>query len=237
VLTSCRGHPVATKRSDAAEALPQGGWLAVPRFPFLPANERFYDLLHASAKNLADAGEVLADFMEHYQNVEMKTDRMRELEHQGDAITHEITALLHKTFVTPIDREDIARLADRLDDVLDYVEEATAAMKIYEVSGPTPRSVEMADIVRLMTIKVEEAISRLRDRRRLRDILPYCVEINRLENVADDLFRKAMAELFQSDSTSTEIIKWRDIYRELEAATDRCEDVANVLEGIVLRNA
>ncbi len=209
----------------------------MPRLPFLPVNEKFYDLLHASAKNLADAGEVLADLMEHYQNVEMKTDRMRELEHQGDAITHEITALLHKTFVTPIDREDIARLAERLDDVLDYIEEATAAMKIYEVPDPTPRSVEMADIVRLMTIKVEEAISRLRDHRHLRDLLPYCVELNRLENVADDLFRKAMAELFQSESTSTEIIKWRDIYRELEAATDRCEDVANVLEGIILRNA
>jgi hypothetical protein len=209
----------------------------VPRFPFLPTNEKFYDLLHASAKNLVDAGEVLVDLMEHYQNVDMKTERMRELEHKGDTITHEIRALLHKTFVTPIEREDIAQLADRLDDVLDYVEEATAAMKIYEVSGPTARSMELADVVRLMTIKVEEAIARLPDRRHLRDILPYCVEINRLENVADDLFRNAMAELFRSESPSSEIIKWRDIYGELELATDRCEDVANILEGIVLRHA
>lgn len=209
----------------------------MPRFPFLPTNEKFYDLLHASAKNLVDAGEVLVDLMEHYQNVDMKTERMRELEHKGDTITHEIRALLHKTFVTPIEREDIAQLADRLDDVLDYVEEATAAMKIYEVSGPTARSMELADVVRLMTIKVEEAIARLPDRRHLRDILPYCVEINRLENVADDLFRNAMAELFRSESPSSEIIKWRDIYGELELATDRCEDVANILEGIVLRHA
>jgi predicted phosphate transport protein (TIGR00153 family) len=231
------GGLAAAGRPDAPDASPQGARLTVLRVPFLPTNEKFYDLLHASAKNLAEAGEVLADLMEHYQNVDMKTERIREVEHQGDAITHEIMGLLHKTFVTPIDREDIARLADRLDDVLDHVEEAVAAMRIYGVSGPTPRSVEMADIVRLMTVKVEGAISRLRDRRHLRDILPDCVEINRLENVADDLFRKAMAELFQTETTSAEIIKWRDIYRELEAATDRCEDVANVLEGIVLRNA
>jgi hypothetical protein len=207
------------------------------RFSLLPKDYRFFDLLHASAKNLVETGEVLLDLMEHYQNVDMKIAHIRELEHKGDAITHEIMARLHKTFVTPIEREDIARLADRLDDVMDHVEEATAAMKIYEVSGPTTHSVEMADIVRLMTVKVEEAISRLPDHRRLRDILPYCVELNRLENVADDLFRRAMAELFHSETAPAEIIKWRDIYRQLEAATDRCEDVANLLEGIVLRHA
>jgi len=207
------------------------------RFSLIPRNYRFFDLLHDSAKNLVETGDALLDLMEHYQNVEMKTAHIRELEHKGDAITHEIMARLHKTFVTPIEREDIARLADRLDDVMDHIEEATAAMKIYEVSGPTTHSVEMADIVRLMTVKVEEAISRLPDHRRLRDILPYCVELNRLENVADELFRKAMAELFHSEIAPAEIIKWRDIYRQLEAATDRCEDVANLLEGIVLRHA
>jgi hypothetical protein len=207
------------------------------RFSLIPRNYLFFDLLHDSAKNLVEAGGALLDLMEHYQNVEMKIAHIRELEHKGDAITHEIMARLHKTFVTPIEREDIARLADRLDDVMDHVEEATAAMKIYEVSGPTTYSAEIADIVRLMTVKAEEAISRLPDHRRLRDILPYCVELNRLENVADDLFRRAMAELFHSETAAAEIIKWRDIYRQLEAATDRCEDVANLLEGIVLRHA
>lgn len=207
------------------------------RFSLIPRNYHFFDLLHDSAKNLVETGDALLDLMEHYQNVEMKTAHIRELEHKGDAITHEIMARLHKTFVTPIEREDIARLADRLDDVMDHIEEATAAMKIYEVSGPTTFSAEMADIVRLMTVKVEEAISRLPEHRRLRDILPYCVELNRLENVADDLFRRAMAELFHSEISPAEIIKWRDIYRQLEAATDRCEDVANLLEGIVLRHA
>lgn len=209
----------------------------MPRLPFLPRDTRFYDLLYRSAKNLVDAGEVLLDLMEHYQNVEMKTDRLRELEHNGDAVTHEIMALLHKTFVTPIEREDIALLAERMDDVMDLIEGATTAMRIYRVEGPTAKSRDLADVVRLMTIKVEQAIEHLRGHRNLREILPHCVELNRLENVADDLFRDAMAELFEDTDSAAEIIKWREIYDHLEAATDRCEDVANVLEGIVLRHA
>lgn len=209
----------------------------MPRFPFLPRDNRFYDLLCQGAKNLVDAGEVLLDLMEHYQNVEMKTDRLRELEHNGDAITHEIMALLHKTFVTPIEREDIALLAQRMDDVLDFIEGASTAMHIYRVAAPTAKSRDLADVVRLMTIKVEQAIQHLRSHRNLREILPHCVELNRLENVADDLFRSAMAELFEDTDSAAEIIKWREIYDHLEAATDRCEDMANVLEGIVLRHA
>jgi predicted phosphate transport protein (TIGR00153 family) len=209
----------------------------MPRIPFLPRNERFYDLLHESAKNLADAAEALVDLVQHYQNVEMKTDRLTELEHNGDTITHNIVNLLHKTFVTPIEREDIALLAERLDDVLDYIEGAGTSLRIYKVAEPSTCSREMADVVRMMTVKLEQAISHLRVHGKLREILPYCVEINRLENVADDLFRKAIAGLFEDETSAAEIIKWRDIYEQLEQATDRAEDVANVLEGIVLRHA
>ena len=209
----------------------------MPRIPFLPRNERFYDLLHESAKNLADAAEALVDLVQHYQNVEMKTDRLTELEHNGDTITHNIVNLLHKTFVTPIEREDIALLAERLDDVLDYIEGAGTSLRIYKVAEPSTCSREMADVVRMMAVKLEQAISHLRVHGKLREILPYCVEINRLENVADDLFRKAIAGLFEDETSAAEIIKWRDIYEQLEQATDRAEDVANVLEGIVLRHA
>ena len=209
----------------------------MPRIPFLPRNERFYDLLHESAKNLADAAEALVDLVQHYENVEMKTGRLTELEHNGDTITHNIVNLLHKTFVTPIEREDIALLAERLDDVLDYIEGASTALRIYKVAEPSLASREMADVVRMMAVKLEQAISHLRDHGKLREILPYCVEINRLENVADDLFRKALAGLFEDETSAAEIIKWRDIYEQLEQATDLAEDVANVLEGIVLRHA
>jgi hypothetical protein len=120
---------------------------------------------------------------------------------------------------------------------MDYIEGATTAMRIYKVSEPTARSRELADVVRLMTVKMEQAICLLRQHRRLREILPHCVELNRLENVADDLFRRAMAELFEDEASAAEIIKWREIYDHLERATDYAEDVANVLEGIVLRHA
>jgi len=209
----------------------------MPRIPFLPRNERFYDLLHESAKNLVDAADALVDLVEHYQNVDMKTERLTELEHNGDSITHSIVNLLHKTFVTPIEREDIALLAERLDDVTDYIEGAATALHIYKIKEPSPCSRQLADIVRMMAVKLEQAISHLRVRGKLRDILPYCVEINRLENVADDLFRQAIAGLFEKESSAAEIIKWRDIYDQLERATDLAEDVANVLEGIVLRHA
>jgi predicted phosphate transport protein (TIGR00153 family) len=209
----------------------------MPRIPFLPRNERFYVLLHDGAQNLVDAADSLDDLVNHYENVEMKTGHITELEHNGDTITHNIVNLLHKTFVTPIEREDIALLAERMDDVLDYIEGASTAMRIYKVAEPTPRSRELVDVVRLMAVKLEQALSHLHAQRHLRDILPFCVEINRLENVADDLFRKAIAELFEDEASAAEIIKWREIYDQLEQATDRAEDVANVLEGIVLRHA
>lgn len=209
----------------------------MPRIPFIPRNERFYELLHDSAKNLLVAAEALVDLMQHFHNIEMKTGHLAELEHNGDNITHSIVKLLHKTFVTPIEREDIALLAERMDDVMDLVEGAGMAMCLYKIKEPTPRAVDMADVIRLMAVNVEQAINRLGKRGGLREILPYCVEINRLENVADDIFRKATAELFEDEVTPVEIIKWREIYDQLEEATDRAEDVANVLEGIVLRHA
>jgi predicted phosphate transport protein (TIGR00153 family) len=209
----------------------------MPRIPFLPKNERFYVLLHDAARNLVDAAESLCDLVGHYDNLEMKSEHITELEHNGDSITHSIVNLLHKTFVTPIEREDIALLAERMDDVMDYIEGAATAMRIYKIAQPTERSREIADIVRMMTVKLEQAISHLREQRHLRDILPYCVEVNRLENVADDLYRKAIAELFENETSAAEIIKWREVYEQMEQATDRAEDVANVLEGIVLRHA
>jgi uncharacterized protein Yka (UPF0111/DUF47 family) len=107
----------------------------MPRIPFLPRNDRFYDLLHEGVRNLVEASECLCDLVDHFQNVEMKTDRLTELEHHGDTVTHSIVHLLHKTFVTPIEREDIALLAERLDDVVDYIEGASTALKIYKVKS------------------------------------------------------------------------------------------------------
>lgn len=207
------------------------------RFPLIPRNYRFYDLFEKSAHNLVTAAEVMVDLMEHFENVEMKTARMKELEHVGDGIIHELVEQLHKTFVTPLDREDILALGQYMDDVMDYMEGAATALRIYGIAKPRPAARAVADLLRLQTIQVERGIAKLRQRSQLRSALEECVEIHRLENEADTLFLDAMARLFQEETNAVEVIKWREVYDELERATDACEHVANVLEGIVLKHA
>jgi predicted phosphate transport protein (TIGR00153 family) len=207
------------------------------RFPLIPRNYRFYDLFEQSAHNLVTAAEVMADLLEHFENVEMKVSRMKELEHVGDGIIHEIVEQLHRTFVTPLDREDITALAQHMDDVMDYMEGATTAIRIYGIKRPTVAARGVADLVRLQTVQLEKAVPKLRQRSQLKGVLEHCVEIHRLENEGDTLFLDAMAGLFQEEPSPVEIIKWRDIYDQLERATDSCEHVANVLEGIILKHA
>ena len=206
------------------------------KISLVPTDRRFFDLLARSARTLVAGGEALQDFFEHYENPELKAERIRELEHEADFITHEVMAQLHKTFITPIDREDIANLIQRMDDVMDFMEEATTAMRIYHIHRMRPRAVEVARLMPQMTRLIEQAVQMLAGGK-LKGILPLTVEINRLENQADTIFRAAMSELFDEEANPAEIIKWREIYSHLENATDRAEDVANVLEGVVLKYA
>jgi uncharacterized protein len=201
-----------------------------------PSDRRFFDLLIRSARTLVEGGEALQDFFEHYENPEIKAERIRELEHQADFITHEVMAQLHRTFITPIDREDIANLIQRMDDVMDYMEEASTAMRIYHISRTRTRAIEVARLMPPMTRLIEQSIQHLADGQ-LKAILPITVEINHLENQADSIFRAAMSELFDEEANPAEIIKWREVYSDLEDATDSAEDVANVLEGVVLKYA
>ena len=207
------------------------------RFSLIPRNYRFYDLFEKSAHNLVLASEALADLLDHFENVDMKVQRIRDLEHEADDVTHELYTQLYKTFVTPLDREDIAALAQRLDDVMDFMEGAAIAILIYGISEPTPAAKDLADLIRLQCVQIERAIANLRRGSTLRKIQEQLVEIHRLENEADTLFLNASADLFQNELSSTEIIKWRDIYDQLERATDSGESVAHVLEAIVLKHA
>ncbi|GAH83464.1 unnamed protein product, partial [marine sediment metagenome] len=173
-----------------------------------------------------------------WEDVEGRVDEITKLEHEGDTITHQIMAQLNRTFVTPFDREDIALLAHTLDDVTDFIHAAADAMLIYKIDYPNQRAKELADIIVQAASEVERAIPRLRQHsNELKRILEHCVEINRLENMADRVFRSAQAELFSNTTDITQVIKWREIYEHMEAATDRCEDVANVLEGVALKHA
>ncbi len=207
------------------------------KFPFMPREAKFFDLFEESAQNMVKASQTLKEMLNTWEVVEGRVAEITELEHVGDTITHQIMAQLNRTFVTPFDREDIALLAHTLDDVTDFIHAAADAMLIYKVESPTRRAKELADIIVQAAIEVERAMPRLRHRAELKQIPRYCVEINRLENMADRVFRSAMAELFDDTVDITEVIKWREIYEHMESATDRCEDVADVLEGVALKHA
>ncbi|MEE8472773.1 MAG: DUF47 family protein [Dehalococcoidia bacterium] len=207
------------------------------RFSIVPRERKFFDLFEEATENLVQAGRVLWDMVEGWEDVEEKVQQIVDLEHQGDGITHRIMEQLHSTFVTPFDREDIAALAHSLDDVIDFIQAAADAMLLYKVSAATPRARELAMIIMEATEELKRAMPDLRTPSRLKDVLSHCVELNRLENAADRVLRAALGELFDEGTDVIHIIKWREIYDHMETATDRCEDVANVLEGVALKHA
>ena len=207
------------------------------KFPFLPRENRFFELFEESAQNMVKASQVLKEMLNTWEFVGERVAEITELEHVGDTITHQIMAQLNRTFVTPFDREDIALLAHTLDDVTDFIHAAADAMLTYKVERPTEKARELVDNVFQAVEEVERAVFEIRGRIDRDRLLRRCVEINRLEDVGDKLFRSAMAELFADSTDFAHVIKWREIYMHMESATDRCEDVANVLEGIALKYA
>ena len=209
----------------------------MPWFSLIPRQVKFFELFEESARNMVKAAQLLKELVYSWEHVEEKVGEITELEHEGDTITHQIFAQLNRTFVTPFDREDIALLAHSLDDVTDFIQAAADAMLLYKVDRPGQSARELSDAIVLSASEVEKAVPQLRHRGELKKILERCVEINRLENVADDVFRSALGELFDNPTDITNVIKWREIYEHMESATDRCEDVANVLEGVALKHA
>ncbi len=209
----------------------------MPRLSFIPREEKFFDLFIDSARNMVKAAQGLKDMLDNWENIGVKVAEITELEHEGDSITHQIAAMLHRSFITPFDREDIALLSHTMDDITDFIHASADAMYIYKIDLPTQRAKELANIIVEAATEVEKAVSMLRHHSELRNILKHCVELNRLENVADEVYRSALGELFDDTKNTAYIIKWREIYEHMESATDRCEDVANVLEGVALKNA
>ena len=160
---------------------------------------------------------------------------IREVEHQGDQITHEVVRRLNTTFITPLDREDIHALISRLDDVLDYIEASAERLVLYRIKEPSSASRAMAEVIVRITHATDRAVRCLRTRSA--DFHEHAVEVNRLENSADDLLRDSLAALFEEHGDPIDVIKWKEIYETMEIVTDRCEDVVNVIEGIILKMA
>ncbi len=204
---------------------------------FMHGGSYFFDLLERSSANVLQGSRALVNLLEDYNDVARKVAEIVEFEHRGDILTHQIMEQLHRTFVTPIDREDIVLLAQRMDDVMDAMEAGVQCLEIYHITKPTERSREQARLILGAAEVVFQAMQQLHQHKKLRDLLTLCVEVNRIENEADGVYRHALAELFQDSMPVTEIIKWREIYEQLESAVDRAEDVADILEGVVLKHA
>ena len=207
---------------------------------FLPRDERFFDYFRDAANNAAEAAKLLLDLFEHYEEVEQKVRRLREVEHRGDEITHQIFNALNRTFVTPLDREDISALASAIDDFVDAIEEIAKRCWLYRIDGPDKLARSLAGIIGEQARLLAETVP-LVELAKDSDLLKrQVVVINRLENEADDLLDTALAGVYDGAADIPALVRalrWSELYQKLEEATDKAEDVANTLEGIMLKNA
>ena len=199
--------------------------------------EAFFDMFERATKNLSASVDVFLEMIKDFSKLEQGVQKLDELEHEGDIITHEIMDRLNRTFITPIDRDDIHAIAAGIDDVLDLTEEVADRIFLYKLEKPTQNLVQMAQILHQSVMEVAKAITSLRDLKRPRRILDYAIEINRLENEADMLLKMTMVELFERATSPLEVIKWKEVYESLEKAIDKCEDMAVVIESVVVKNA
>ena len=206
------------------------------RFSLLPKEESFFKLFVESSVNVNEAAKKLLDLMENYENVQEKVYEIKRLEEVGDSIIHRTWMNLRRTYFTPLDREDIANLGERLDDVVDNIEEAARYMLEYRIEKPTTSAKELSRIIVRCSDVLNNAMGILQARKsKFAELLPLKDELHALENEADQVCSKAMGELFES-YTAIDIIKWKEVYGQLEGATDRCEEIAVILEGVVIKH-
>jgi len=205
-------------------------------FTILPQDDGFYDLLDEAASNMVACAQAYSATAHEYDRREQHINHIRELEHKGDDIVHRTLGKLDKTFLTPFDREDIQLLIKRMDDVVDEIDAAAKRLRLYKIAEPTNWLVKQADILLRAALLTTEAIARLRNMRKANGLHDKLVEIHSLENQGDDNNHAAVAELYDTATDAIFAMKWKEIYDRTERAIDRCEDVANTIEGIVLKN-
>ncbi len=201
----------------------------------VPQERYFFDLLEQDAAAVEDGARALLDLMTDFRDVPSKVKHIKDIEHRGDEVVHTIYEELNKTFITPIDREDIMALASDLDNVLDMIDAAANRFLLYEVEMPSRAMVDLAQVIVEATTALRKAVGMIRNMKQAAKVEAIAVEVNRLENVADDLMNTSVAALFR-ETDVIHIIKSKEIIERLEEATDYCEDVANVLSDIVAKN-
>ena len=201
---------------------------------FAPRDRIYFQLFEEAGKNVLQAADLLDRLLSNFPDSKDLAREILDCEHEGDRITHDIIHRLTQTFVTPIDREDILALASALDDIVDYVEEVADYLGLYKIEAPMDQAIRLAHVLNEATVHIAQAIPRLRG---FQSISHYTVEINRLENEGDRITREAVASLFDGGIDPMVVIRWKDIFERLEAAIDSTETVANIIEGIVIKNS
>lgn len=210
------------------------------RLRLIPQDARFFDLFNRSAENVLEGARLLDDLLQNYVDIERKARHLKDIEHTGDEITHEVFGALNRTFVTPIDRDDISNLASSMDDVIDWIEEVGRRIHLYRVDEPTPIARQFSRVILEQSEQIARAVPLLENRRDANPLQRAIEEIHRLENEADDLLAQAIAHLYDGVTEVPQLIKamrWNDLYQLLEDTTDKCENVAVVLSNIALKNA
>jgi len=203
-------------------------------FKFIPKEEKFFDMFISMAQNAHESSKLLTLMMEQPDKIRDTAESIKALEHKGDRMTHDLIVKLNKTFIVPIDREDIYGLSSKLDDVTDLIESIARRLVLFKVTEVSEAALELARILQRSTAAIVIAVSELQNGMKVMD---PCIEINRLEDEADHIYHLALAKLFESEKDPIALIKWKELYEKLEASLDRCEDVANVIEGIIVKNA
>ncbi|MBF8259042.1 MAG: low-affinity phosphate transport protein of unknown function DUF47 [Actinobacteria bacterium] len=204
-------------------------------FRILPTDHAFFDMFEKASQNIQVGAEILKDLLDNFIDIKEKARQIEEVEHKGDTITHDIVRKLNTTFITPIDREDILALASALDDIIDLIHAAATRIVLFKITESTSQAKELGFLILKSVRELNRGISLMRSK--MNEVYDHCVEVNSLENEADRVCRDAIAYLFEHEKDPITIIKWKEIYETLETATDRCEDAANVLEGVALKNA
>lgn len=203
----------------------------------MPTEGKFFEIFNAHAKCLVSASRELELLIDNLADAEIHKQNVQAAEKAADKLTHEAIDLLHKTFITPLDRDEIHKLISAMDDALDLMEDVAVAISLYDVQAVTSEASQLAHICTATVERVQAAVAMLSDMKQAREILHACEDIDRLESEADALLRSAMSKLFREEDNVKTVIKLKAIYELLESITDKCEDVANIIEGIVLENA
>jgi uncharacterized protein len=204
---------------------------------FLPRETSFFDFFEEHAALTIEGTKEFLSMVTTGANIPAKCRRISDIEHETDTITHRCVEALHKTFITPIDRDQIHRLITRMDDIMDYVEAAAERIELYELTTMTGDCRDLADALHRAAQQVEGAVRGLRTLKEPQATLKLCIDINRLENETDAILRRSVARLFKDEKDPILVIKWKEIYENLESAADRCEDVANIIEGVILEHS